>query len=200
MSTAISTGSGQIRDGQKRDGQKRDGQKRNGLREALRCFATGVTVLSAGRDTPCGMTANAFTSVSLSPPLVLVCVKHDAAIHQAVLESGSFAVSVLSARQAHVARYFADHSRPRGRGEFDYVGWTPGPNTGAPVIDGTLAWIECALAEVHEGGDHSIFLGSVLASRHGPACDALVFFGGRFHCPPLSPPETFVTADLASLP
>ncbi len=87
---------------------------RDPLREALRRFATGVTVLSAGRDMPCGMTANAFTSVSLSPPLVLVCVNRTAAIHQMVLDDGSFAVSILSARQEHVARHFASHSRPRG--------------------------------------------------------------------------------------
>lgn len=176
------------------------GRARNPLREALRRFATGVTVLSAGHDVPRGMTANAFTSVSLAPPLVLVCVNRTAAIHQTVVDSGSFAVSILSARQEHVARYFASHTRPRGPREFDAVGWTPGPSTGAPLIDGALAWMECTLAAAYEGGDHSIFLGSVLASSSGPACDALVFFGGRFHCPALSPPETFVTADLVSFP
>lgn len=159
------------------------------LREALRRFATGVTVVSADRDTPRGMTANSFTSVSLSPPLVLVCVNRAAAVHQAVLKCGSFAVSVLSASQEYVARYFANHSRPRGQQEFDIAGWSPGPNTGAPVIDGALAWIECALASTYDGGDHSIFLGSVLASSHGPAGDALLYFGGGFHCPPLCPPK-----------
>jgi flavin reductase len=155
------------------------------LREVLRWFATGVTVLSAGRDTPRGMTADSFTSVSLSPPLVLVCVNREAAIHQTVLDCGSFAVSVLSGRQEDVARHFSDHSRPRGRREFDVVSWSPGPRTGAPVIDGTLAWMECALTAAYEGGDHSIFVGSVLASGHGPGADALLFFDGRFHCPTL---------------
>jgi flavin reductase len=155
------------------------------LREVLRRFATGVTVLSAGLDTPRGMTANSFTSVSLSPPLVLVCVNRAAAIHQTVLDCGSFAVSVLSGQQEYVARYFADHSRPRGRSEFDIVGWSPGPRTGAPVIDGTLAWMECALTAAYEGGDHSIFVGSVLASNHSSGKDPLLFFGGGFHCPAL---------------
>ena len=158
-----------------------EGQPDSGpLRQVLRRFATGVTVLCAGRDTPCGMTANSFTSVSLSPPLVLVCVNQSAAIHQTVLDSGAFAVSFLSGSQEYVARYFADHSRPRGRQEFDVVGWSPGPRTGAPVIEGTLAWIECALTAVYEGGDHSIFLGSVLTSDHGTGQDALVFLGGGF--------------------
>jgi flavin reductase (DIM6/NTAB) family NADH-FMN oxidoreductase RutF len=146
--------------------------------------------VAAGSETPEGMTANAFTSVSLTPPLVLVCVKRAAAIHQTVLDCESFAVSVLSAQQEHVARHFANHSRPRGREIFDIVGWSPGPNTGAPVIDGALAWIECALAAAYDGGDHSIFLGSVLASSHGPARDALLFFGGGFHSPALHPAKS----------
>jgi flavin reductase len=155
------------------------------LRATLRHFATGVTVLTAGRDTPHGMTANSFTAVSLSPPLVLVCVNRTATIHQAVLDYGSFAVSVLSGSQEYVARYFADHSRPRGRAEFEIVGWSRGGGTGAPLIHGALAWIECTLAAVYDGGDHSIFLGSVLASDHGSAADALLFFGGGFHSPAL---------------
>lgn len=156
------------------------------LREVLRCFATGVTILSAGHDARQGMTANAFASVSLSPPLVLVCVNRAAAIHRAVLDYGSFAVSVLSGRQDYVARYFADHSRPRGPEEFDIVGWSHGPNTGAPIIHGALAWMECELVAAHDGGDHSIFVGSVLASEQGIARDALLFFGGAFHSPALT--------------
>jgi flavin reductase len=152
----------------------------NQLREILRRFATGVTVIAAGSDTPQGMTANAFTSVSLSPPLVLVCINRQAAIHQAILAAGSFAVSVLSGRQEYVARYFADHSRPRGRNEFDIVGWSRGPSTGAPLINGALAWIECSLAAVHDGGDHSIFVGNVLEGEHGTAREVLLFSGGEF--------------------
>jgi flavin reductase (DIM6/NTAB) family NADH-FMN oxidoreductase RutF len=106
-------------------------------------------------------------------------------IHQTVLECGSFAVSMLSARQEHVARYFADHSRPRGSAEFDAVGWTPAPQTGAPVLDGALAWVDCALAASYDGGDHAIFVGSVLASGCGPAHDALLFYSGTFHRPQL---------------
>lgn len=151
------------------------------LRGVLGRFATGVTVVTAHRDVPMGMTANSFTSVSLDPPLILVCVNRQAAIHKAVLDSGSFAVSVLSARQEHVARYFANHSRPRGDNEFDFVSWTPAPNTGAPVLQGALGWVECALAHAYYGGDHSIFLGSVLASGQASARDALLCFRGGFH-------------------
>jgi len=151
------------------------------LRSVLGRFATGVMVLSAGREMPCGMTANAFTSVSLEPPMILVCVNRSAAIYKAVIDARSFAVSMLSAGQEHVARHFADHSRPRGSGEFDIAGWSPGPETGAPVLHDSLAWLDCALANSYDGGDHEIFLGSVLASGFGTASDALLFFGGTFH-------------------
>jgi flavin reductase len=151
------------------------------LREILRRFGTGVTILTAGHDVPQGMTANAFTSVSLAPPLVLVCVNKTSEIHPVILDCRSFAVSVLSGRQEHVARYFADHSRPRGREEFDIVGWSRGPHTGSPIIHGALAWMECELHAVHDGGDHSIFVGSVLAGEHGIAREALLFLGGSFH-------------------
>jgi flavin reductase len=156
------------------------------LRAVFGRFATGITVVSAGRENPSGMTANSFTSVSIEPPLILVCVNRNASIHQAVLESGGFAVSVLSAGQERVARYFADHSRPRGVAEFGEFDTSPAPCSGAPILHGALAWFDCALATSHDGGDHAIFLGSVLASGCGPAHDALLFFGGRFHRPQLA--------------
>jgi flavin reductase (DIM6/NTAB) family NADH-FMN oxidoreductase RutF len=154
---------------------------RNKLRGVMGWFATGVTVVTAGSETPMGMTANSFTSVSLDPPLILVCVNRQAAIHQAVLDRGSFAVSVLSARQEHVARYFANHARPRGQNEFDFVSWSPGPNTGSPILQGAIAWVECSLAGAFYGGDHSIFLGSVLACEQAAARDALLCFKGGLH-------------------
>jgi flavin reductase len=151
------------------------------LRKVLGRFPTGVTVVTARAGTPCGMTANTFTSVSLDPPSILVCVNRSAALCQAVRQAGCFTVSVLSAAQEDVARYFADHSRPRGAAEFGGVGWSPAPLTGTPVLDGALAWLECALTASYDGGDHEIFLATVLASGFGAARDALVFFSGGFH-------------------
>jgi flavin reductase (DIM6/NTAB) family NADH-FMN oxidoreductase RutF len=156
------------------------------LRAVFGRFATGITVVSAGREDPSGMTANSFTSVSIEPPLILVCVNRNASVHRAVLESGGFAVTVLSAGQERAARYFADHSRPRGAAEFGEFDTSPAPYSGAPILHGALAWFDCALATSHDGGDHAIFLGSVLASGYGPSDDALLFFGGRFHRPPLT--------------
>jgi CheY-like chemotaxis protein len=88
----------------------------------------------------------------------------------------------------HVARYFADHSRPRGIAEFGITGWSPGPQTGAPVLHDSLAWLECELTTSYGGGDHEIFVGSVLASGFGTSSDALLFFGGSFHRPRLGRP------------
>lgn len=154
---------------------------RDELRSAFGMFATGITVVSADRESPRGMTANSFTSVSLDPPLVLVCVVREAAIHEAILKSEVFAVSVLSAHQEQVARYFADHRRPRGDREFDLVDSEPGRHTGAPILSGALAWLECRLSAVYDGGDHSIFLGSVLGTGRSAKKDPLLYFGGGFH-------------------
>jgi flavin reductase len=150
------------------------------LRDVMSSFATGITVLTAGGDHCHGMTANAFSSVSLDPPMVLCCVARTAQMHEAILRTRHFGVSVLSGEQEPVARYFASRDRPRGIAQFDQVEWTPGGRSGAPLLAGSLAWLECELAEVYHGGDHSIFLGTVLnaARRSG---EALLFFGGDFH-------------------
>ncbi|MFD1152537.1 flavin reductase family protein [Saccharothrix hoggarensis] len=152
---------------------------RAGLREVMSRFATGITVLTAGGEHAHGMTANSFTSVSLEPPLVLCCVSRVARMHSAIVEAGSYAVSVLGADQRDVARHFADWRRPGGLAQFDAVDWTPGPRTGAPLLGGALAWLECALDSVHVGGDHSIFVGRVLASS-GTGGDPLLFYGGDY--------------------
>lgn len=150
------------------------------LRDVMGNFATGITVLTAAGDHCHGMTANAFSSVSLEPPMVLCCIARTAQMHEAILRTRHFGVSVLSAEQEHLARYFASKDRPRGKAQFDQVEWFPARRSGAPLLAGSLAWLECELAEVYHGGDHSIFLGTVLdaARRSG---DALLFFGGGFH-------------------
>ncbi|MBW4721821.1 flavin reductase family protein [Saccharothrix obliqua] len=144
-------------------------------------FATGIVVLTAGGEHSHGMTANAFSSVSLDPPQVLCCVTRTARMHRAITSAGCFAVSVLSAEQEATARYFAGGRRPDGATQFDAVDWAPGPCTGAPLLGGALAWLECELAEAHEGGDHTIFVGRVLGSNRGPDRSALLYFGGAYH-------------------
>jgi flavin reductase (DIM6/NTAB) family NADH-FMN oxidoreductase RutF len=150
------------------------------LRAALGTFATGVTVVTTGGDLPHGMTANSFASVSLDPALVLVCVKRSAVLHTAVRENGTFVVSILAGEQEPLARYFANSSRPRDEREFDGVPYFGGTLTGAPILVGCMAWLECRLTAVYDGGDHAIFLGSVLGLGQRDNCDALLFHGGRF--------------------
>ena len=151
------------------------------LRDIMARFATGVTVLSAPGTCGHAMTANAFTSVSLDPPLVLCCVARPARFHESVLCARSFGVSVLAADQQDVAGYFADKRRPQGLAQFDAVDWVAGPHTGSPLLVGALAWLECSLVKVHDGGDHSIFVGQVLSSSRSADAKALLFYGGGYH-------------------
>ncbi|WP_344632706.1 flavin reductase family protein [Streptomyces glaucosporus] len=150
------------------------------LRRAFGAFATGVTVVTVGGDAPRGMTANSFTSVSLDPPLVLLCVGKDAVMHRSLARSGTFSVSVLGAGQEGVARHFADRSRPMGAGQFDAVGWLAGRTCDAPLIAGAAAHFECEKWRAYDGGDHTIYLGKVLRLDDLPGRDVLLFHRGRF--------------------
>ncbi|SDD09428.1 flavin reductase family protein [Actinokineospora iranica] len=151
------------------------------LREVMGELATGVVVLSVGGEHIHGMTANAFTSLSLDPPLVLCCVAHTAVMHGAISAAGRFGVSVMNAGQEDLARHFADKARPLGPAQFAGLDWQPGARTRAPLLSGAMAWLECDLAGSYECGDHSIFVGAVLSAGRGSGEQALLFHRGRFH-------------------
>ncbi|GLW05811.1 oxidoreductase [Microtetraspora sp. NBRC 13810] len=163
------------------------------LRRTFGVFPTGVTVVTVGGATPHAMTANSFTSVSLDPPLALICVGRTAVMH-GMLDAGIFGVSVLAADQEAVAKRFADLSRPLGAAQFEGVDCEAGPVTGTPLISGALATFECRLWRSCDGGDHSIFIGEVLSMDHpaGERAEALLFYQGRFRR--LEPERTGVTA------
>jgi flavin reductase (DIM6/NTAB) family NADH-FMN oxidoreductase RutF len=161
------------------------------LRRAFAEFATGVTVVTVGGPFPRGMTANSFTSVSLRPPLLLVCVHNDAVMRQALHPTRHFGVSVLSAAQEAAARHFANDARPAGMQQLDAVGWSRGPATSVPLIDGALAHFECEKWRAYDGGDHTILVGAVVGWSRPPVVDpepagqgaaeeALLYFRGRF--------------------
>jgi flavin reductase (DIM6/NTAB) family NADH-FMN oxidoreductase RutF len=150
------------------------------LRGAFGSFATGVTVVTVGGASPHGMTANSFTSVSLDPPLVLICVERDAVMHRALTDAGHFGVSVLASAQERIARHFADRRRPLGPEQFEVVDWARGAHTGAPLIVGAMAHFECRLWRSYDGGDHTIFLGHLLTLHRHAEDDALLFHHGRF--------------------
>lgn len=151
------------------------------LRRTFATFATGVTVVTVGGANPHGMTANSFTAVSLDPALVLVCVDRDAIMHASLVDTGTFGVSVLASGQEAVARHFANNHRPLGAAQFDFVECEPGEHCGAPLIVGAAAQYECAVWRCYEGGDHTIFVGSLLSMNRRVDEDVLVFLHGRFH-------------------
>ena len=126
------------------------------------------------------MTANAITSVSMDPLLVLVCVEVDARFHDAIAESGVWGVSVLSAAQRPVADWLSTQGRPL-HGQLDRIPHGRGPVTGVALLDDALATIECRTTDMHPAGDHSIVVGEVvsLSSTEHPA-DALVYYRSRY--------------------
>src|SRR3954464_9252359 len=127
-------------------------------------FASGVTVGSTVDDTgrAHGMTVNALASVSLDPLLVLFCCEKDASLHEPLLRSGSWAVSMLSSAHEDASRWFATRER-RGTDQFARLDVTSGAVTSAPIVTGSLGWIECRTWTTYDGGDHTIIVGSVLA-------------------------------------
>ena len=138
------------------------------LRDAFGRFATGVTVLTT-RDsdgTPRGFTANSFSSVSLEPPLVLVCIGNNALSGPAFRAAPHFAINVLSAAQEETAMLFAS----RREDKFEQTEWHPGLHE-VPLLSGALAKIVCAQHKLVEAGDHVILIGEVLetAISDGPA-------------------------------
>lgn len=147
------------------------------FRRVIGHFTTGVTVVTSRRadGRPCGLTANSVASVSLDPVLVLVCLDREAASHGCVVDGGAFAVSILSSEDEALARQFAEGER---EDRFETVGWRQ-EVTGSPVLERALAWLDCRVRDVHEGGDHSIIVGEVVAcdARDG---DPLVFYRGEY--------------------
>lgn len=129
------------------------------LRDAFGCFPTGVTVVTAAEPdgTPRGFTANSFTSVSLAPPLLLVCIASAAASLPVFAEATHFAVNVLGDAQRAVSARFASPSPDKFAG----TDWRPGAH-GAPLIGDALAWFECARHEMVSAGDHEILIGRVV--------------------------------------
>lgn len=137
------------------------------LRHVMAQFTSGVTVVTALRaGVKHAMTATAICSVSLTPPLVLVCVSRVSRFHAAVMEAQTWCVSLLSADQAPVARHFANRGRDL-LSQFDAVPHTPSPRSGTPLLDGALAWMECVTYGRHDGGDHTIVVGELIHAGTG---------------------------------
>jgi flavin reductase (DIM6/NTAB) family NADH-FMN oxidoreductase RutF len=146
------------------------------MRSAMGQFATGVTVITTmtGERQHAGCTVSAFSSLSLDPPLVLVCIDQGRAMHQQLADAPGYVVNVLRTDQRELAVRFA------GRGEDRFAGLrtTPGRH-GIPLINGAIAHIQCDLHSVLDGGDHAIFVGRVRALATHPG-DPLLYAQGAF--------------------
>lgn len=146
------------------------------FRDACAQFATGVMIATVAdaAGLPHGLTVNSFTSVSLDPPLVLICIDRKTAIVERFERAAYFGLSVLSEQQQEVSDRFAGKCDDR----FEGVAWQPGPH-GAPLLSLSLATFECRTTQVLDGGDHAIFLGTVLGveiHRGRP----LLYFGSGY--------------------
>lgn len=144
-------------------------------RQIMGRFATGVTVVTLATDEgPWGMTANAVTSLSLDPPLVLVAVVRGNRTHARLLQARAFAINILRADQEALSTAFAKD----GQAAFADLSYRTAV-TGAPIFEASLGYVDCRLHEVLAGGDHDMFVGEIVAgeARDG---EPLLFFGGRY--------------------
>jgi flavin reductase (DIM6/NTAB) family NADH-FMN oxidoreductase RutF len=146
------------------------------FRRVLGHFATGVTIVSTcdadGR--PTGLTASAFSSVSLDPPLVLICVDHKSQSYPALRERGRFAVNILCADQEAVSRRFASTRLDKFEGVSHRI-----TDLGLPLVDGAIARLECLTVSMHVEGDHTIFVGRV-ERADAAGGEPLLYARGRY--------------------
>ena len=146
------------------------------LRNAMGLFATGVTIITTkdASGKPFGLTANAFSSLSLDPPMLLICVDKGVDCYACFDESKVFAVNFLSLTQEELSTRFAT----KGIEKFEGLSYRVG-ELGVALLDGALAHFECTVAHAHEGGDHTIYVGEVqrLVTMEG---DPLLFYQGKY--------------------
>ena len=158
-------------------GEYRSGHDPRTLRDALGCFATGVTVVTClnAAGEPAGITVNSFTSVSLDPPLLLVCLAKPAASAGALIEASHFAVNVLQTGQQPASITFSTRVEDR----FGTTPWSCG-EAGAPILKDSLGVFECERFAVYDGGDHHILVGQVVKASFDTGLDPLLYFRGRY--------------------
>ena len=155
----------------------RSGHDPRTLRDALGCFATGVTVVTCvGEDgEPTGLTVNSFTSVSLDPPLLLVCLHKQAASATPLTTAEAFAINVLQTEQQPASITFSTRVEDR----FGTTPWSSG-EAGAPILKDSLCVFECEHYAVYDGGDHHILVGRVIKASFDASLDPLLFFRGSY--------------------
>ncbi len=150
------------------------------FKSALSSFATGVTIASTvvGNEFH-GATANAVMSVSLDPPLIALSIQQGTRMHGVLQRSDNYALSILAADQQEPAGYFADSSQAHGSIAFGLFGAHPGP-TGAPLLEGALAHVDCRIVDAYPAGDHTLYIGRVVYAASRPDGEPLLYFRKRF--------------------
>ena len=144
------------------------------FREVLGHFATGITIVTALEDgAPVGFTCQAFAALSLDPPMVLLAPARSSTSWPRIAQAGAFCVNILEEHQEVLCRAFA----VSGGDKFEGIGWTPGI-TGSPVLEGSLATVECRLGDIFDGGDHELVTGHVVAMEIGDGSPLLFYRSG----------------------
>lgn len=149
------------------------------FRKALGCFPTGIAVITTagGADRPpVGVTINSFTSVSLDPPLVLFCLDGKNIDLPTFIANGTFAVNILREDQRELSIRFAARSQDNKFIDVDCVTW----DSGAPILSGCLAQLECRIVRMHEEGDHIVFIGQVTRVEYSQAGQPLAYWRGAY--------------------
>lgn len=148
---------------------------REEFRAALGRFASGVTIVTTrdADDRLHGITVSAFCSVSLEPPLILVCIEKTAGSHNAIAANKAFVVNILREDQQHVSDLFASNSVNK----FDDLKFRPGIEN-LPVLEDALVSLECRLANSYDGGDHTIYVGEIAAATVNDGRPLVYFYGG----------------------
>jgi flavin reductase (DIM6/NTAB) family NADH-FMN oxidoreductase RutF len=147
------------------------------FKAAMRHFPTGVTVVTSLKDgEPRGVTVSSFASVSLDPPLVLICINREARSYLYLSTSKIFCVNILAGNQRVLAERFAGKLRENQFAGVDY----DVDASGAAVLRGTVAHLDCEVVEEHHAGSHSIFIGRVMSARSRPGTP-LGYYNGEFH-------------------
>ena len=152
-------------------------------RAVMRAFPAGVAVVSvATSGPPLALTVGSLASLSLEPPLVGVAVARAAALHELLREAGRFGVSLLAGDQDALAQHFARGVPPIAL--WEGIAWRPGPATGSPLLEDAVGWLECTVGAEHPAGDHTLFVGTVVAAEPGRRAPGLVYVGSAYRAGP----------------
>ncbi len=145
----------------------------------MRAFPAGVSVVSVdAAPAPLALTVGSLSSLSLEPALVGVAIGREAAMHELLRETGAFGISLLAGDQEGLAQHFARGVPPIAL--WHGIDWRPGPATGSPLLGDALGWLECRVEAVHPAGDHSLFVGRVVAAERGRSAAGLVYVGSAY--------------------